>query len=632
MPCWELAICRIRAASKGLISAKTVMLLLAALVEKSGEAEPRHLCNALLGVGYLSNQGCLKGAVSARTVMLLLAMLAEKSDEAKPVDFCNALLGVGYLSNQGCLEGAVSAKTVMLLLAALVEKSGEAEPQGLCNALLGVGYLSNQGCLKGAVSAKTVMPLLVALAEKSRKAEPQHLCNALLGVGYLSNQDCLEGAVSAKTVMLLLAALVEKSGEAEPRHLCNALLGVGYLSNQGCLEGAVSAKTVMLLLAALAKKSGEAKPQELCNALLGVGYLSNQGCLEGAISAKTVMFLLAALAKKSGEAKPQELCNALLGVSFIFPDAAEQEIELLPIISELYANDLPDNSITGLYGLMRCISQHRVVANEFLSKCFDKLLASTDRYLGEQITRKIPPDRSTLNLLATSLSFYQAQWKKEFNLTKPLQDLILASKKPNSSQLHKNINEVIKAALPNFIMMQVEYRVGGFFIDTALIGDNIKLAVEIDGPQHAGEDALLRDYLLTLHGFKIVRISHNDWNNKTIADQHALINERIIQVLSTAQRHDQQPKMSLRADNQVAPLLVPNAVAAPVASNRKRKPKKKKAVSSLLPSSLVETVEGEPRQQPLRFFDKPDSPKLEKKQSKSCSCCEYIAGMIRSVY
>src|SRR3990167_10749871 len=132
-----------------------------------------------------SKQDTTQRALSTQVIVALFRDLANLS--AAPQAIANAILGLGYLAQQGKTYD-ISPQTINTLLGKLTASDANPTAQHIANTFLGLGYLAQQGKTH-VISAQTINALLEKLtASDANNPTTQEIANTFLALGYLAQR------------------------------------------------------------------------------------------------------------------------------------------------------------------------------------------------------------------------------------------------------------------------------------------------------------------------------------------------------------------------------------------------------------------------------------------------------------
>src|SRR3990167_5492109 len=257
-----------------------------------------------------SKQDTTQRALSTQVIVALFRDLANLS--AAPQAIANAILGLGYLAQQGKTYD-ISPQTINALLEKLTASDANPNAQHIANTFLGLGYLAQQGKTYD-IPAEIINALLEQLAVPDAKPTTQHIANTFLALGYLAQQGKIYD-IPAKTINALLGKLTGSDANPTAQEIANTFLGLGYLAQQGKTYD-ISPQTINTLLGKLTASDANPTAQEIANTFLALGYLAQQGKTYD-ISPQTINALLEKLTASDANPTAQEIANTFLALGYL---------------------------------------------------------------------------------------------------------------------------------------------------------------------------------------------------------------------------------------------------------------------------------------------------------------------------
>src|SRR3990167_8211076 len=178
-------------------------------------ATPQTIANAILGLGYLAQQGEIYD-ISPETINALLGQLAVPDAKPTTQAIANTFLALGYLAQRGEIYD-IPAETINALLGQLTASAPKPTEQTIANTFLGLGYLAQQGKIYD-IPAEIINALLEQLAVPDAKPTTQHIANTFLALGYLAQQGKIYD-IPAKTINALLGKLTGSAPNSTTQHI-----------------------------------------------------------------------------------------------------------------------------------------------------------------------------------------------------------------------------------------------------------------------------------------------------------------------------------------------------------------------------------------------------------------------------
>src|SRR3990167_4091082 len=435
-------------------------------------AAPQAIANAILGLGYLAQQGKTYD-ISPQTINALLEKLTASDANPTAQHIANIFLGLGYLAQQGKIYD-IPAQTINALLEKLTASDANPTTQAIANTFLALGYLAQQGKTYD-ISPETINTLLGKLAVPNAKPTTQHIANTFLGLGYLAQQGKTYD-ISPKTINALLWKLAVPDAKTTAQDIANTFLALGYLAQQGKTYD-ISPQTINTLLGKLAVPDAKPTAQHIANTFLGLGYLAQQGKTH-VISAQTINALLEKLtASDANNPTTQEIANTFLALGYLAQrgeitrnDTIIQQ-KLLAQLTNLFLQSAQRNA-------QQVQDYAQVISSHYRLKHF-----AGYGYLSA----------NSLSSLETALAVHQ----------------------PTPNNLQKCFMVRLQQNLPqeDDVAVELEKLVCGYFVDILVSVGKQKIIIELDGQHHQVEhkqkiiDAS-RDELLRKAGYIVIRLEN----------------------------------------------------------------------------------------------------------------------------
>lgn len=303
--------------------------LVAAMVAKSGEAEPRQLSNTLWALGRAAQAGVqvpIDDDQQQRLVDAFLRMPAE----LKPQEASNVLWALAHIGRAAALRQECWPK----LVAAVVAHNADAKPQAFSNTLWALGKLAEEG-VRVRIYFKEQQQLVDAFIATAAEDSPQGVANVLLGLAKLGRGVALR----PHSWDLLLAELVARRDEANSQELANALWAVAKMAEDG-VEVAIDAEWQQLLVDAFLSRHAKATPQAVSMVLWALAGLGQAAALRpdtwghfevmlldnlGGATARVVAISLWSLAKLAEDGAPVPLGEAVQALVADFVSRGDTE-------------------------------------------------------------------------------------------------------------------------------------------------------------------------------------------------------------------------------------------------------------------------------------------------------------------
>ena len=471
--------------------------------------------NILLGIGYLAKEHRLDRAIKAVLLNQLLEKIITLKDlksKLRSKEYCNILLGIGYVAKGQLLKGKIDARLINQIMRNFLSCEG-IEPLSICNVLLAVGYLAKENNLHGVI--KTVyLDRLLSDLNQCDHVTLRHRSSSVLGVGYIAKGNHLDAKLDARLIENQLISCKE-SDELDLESFSNILLGAGYIAKLHYLDGSINAETIHMIFTQILKYNSRVA-MLYSNAILGVGYLARWKHINGTIDAILINQMLKNLMECS-DSKSVSYASTVLGlgylchheslIGYLRKDFFNSHVVIDKLLEGKSILDLSNF----LYGLMEIIAYGKFQDIQWVKPSFLLIFNRAAKLYNDYYTDSDRADDlyQEAGKLCIAASFCSQLFGAD------TRELRLTRRKPVSSQLHLEISQFLlpylKKKAPHH-QLAIEHFESGYFIDSAIIMVDIKIAVEIDGSHHEYTDQGLREFVIEkLCGWKIVHITSQQW-------------------------------------------------------------------------------------------------------------------------
>jgi hypothetical protein len=607
--------------SSGLING-----LMALIASQVNVAEPKHLCDTLLGVGYLAEFHRLDGQIDARIINNLLAALVEKCADADPKYSCNALLGLGHLALRGQLQGAVESSLVNQLLYDLIKKVASLACWQLGNAFLGVGNLIKQGRLSGPLDPQFVATALSTLVLKRTPDRSADLANGLLGLGYYAMYSQFSSEIEWQNVVLLINTVSGKRAKRIPGELCRVLLGAAYFAHCCPNRGSLNAQTVNDALKELLDED-TLSADDLSNGILAAGYLARLSNLSSKVDMAIVHQCFQKLSYNSKNLMAEHLCNFLMGMVWLARENCLEgrlDAKFINLMLSALADrgaDARSGALCEVLVMVKDLIQQNCINGEVKSECINLLLAA----LSKKLPLEIPEIYfAILNLVdlgkhhrlegqlsASVINSLLEILAKLRHMINPVNLCTLLLTVDTLSKLHclegaidPNLRIGLLANLPGILGTGEPIYQSLQALPLVKLGEDNK-AVDMPA-QNAGEQRDAAE-VVAKH-IDIPKVENTTPDAVQPDQQHELMN---VAEPASMTMHKHKPNEAYASEA--------------IATKRKKKPKK-------IARDNVEREKRAQLQASSRFFDTINADIDRKERSKKCSCLQLLSEKLSSIY